>query len=436
VVRNRTPHAARRFGLADVPASERVQFEQTPLPHEAEVPLPPPKAQPPYRLALGTVTQDPAETLELIAFGDVGGIVDATPQRNVAASIASNPFTANASFVYVVGDVVYYNGDHSDYYPQFYEVYEKVNLPFFAIPGNHDGDNSDNTSVPSLDAFMTNFCAPNASHTADAQDAPRDAMTQPYCYWTLSAALATIVGLYTNVPSGGVVDATQEAWLVEELRAAPAGRALILTLHHPPYSADAYHGGSKQMGDLIDRATKAAGRWPDLILSGHVHDYQRFTRNINNGVPYIVSGAGGYHNLHSMASGIGTLPWPVPGSDVTLEAYDDHDWGWLALSITKTSIAGNYVAVDTSGASRIADTFAVPIAGAPTPPPVPPAPPTPPSPPPQPPVPPTNAQLLDQALAELKQTTVSYSYWGLNPPPPGSHWAKALDLLAKLRQNL
>jgi hypothetical protein len=141
-----------------------------------------------------------------------------------------------------------------------------------------------------------------------------------------------------------------------------------------------------------------------------------------------------------MASGIGTLPWPVPGSDVTLEAYDDHDWGWLALTVTKTSIAGNYIAVDKSGASRIADTFAIPIAGAPVPPvPVPPAPapapPAPPAPPPAP-VPATNAQLLDQALAELKQTTVSYSYWGMNPPPPGSHWAKALDLLEKLRQNI
>ena len=122
------------------------------------------------------------------------------------------------------------------------------------------------------------------------------------------------------------------------------------------------------MGALIDRATAASGRVPDLILSGHVHNYQRFTRKVGAGVPYIVSGGGGYHNLHAMASGIGPLPWDVPGSDVTLNAYDAHDWGWLALTIDKTSIGGSYIAVDKTGASRVADTFTIPLSGAPAPP--------------------------------------------------------------------
>ena len=126
-----------------------------------------------------------------------------------------------------------------------------------------------------------------------------------------------------------------------------------------------------------------------------------------------------------MASGIGTLPWDVPGSDVTLDAYNDNDWGWLALTIDKASIGGSYVAVDANGASRVADTFAIPLAGAPAPPPPAPAP-----------VSPKHAQLLDSALAELKQTSVGYTRWGTNPPAPGSHWAKALELLAQLRQNL
>jgi acid phosphatase type 7 len=415
----------RRFGLAASHVREQVQHEQTPLPFEAFAPLPAPTGEPPFRLALSAVTTDPTDSLSFVAFGDMGGIVDASPQKNVATSIATNAFTATSSFAYALGDVVYFNGDHSQYFPQFYEPYETIKLPFFAIPGNHDGDNSDDPSVRSLDAFVTNFCAPAPALTADAKDAPRDAMTQPNCYWTLTANLATIVGLYTNVPSGGVVDATQEAWLDAELKAAPTDRALILALHHPPYSADAHHGGSASMGALIDRATAAAGRVPDLILSGHVHNYQRFTRNVGAGVSYVVAGGGGYHNLHAMASGLGQLPYPIPGSDVSVDAYDDTDWGWLALTVDRTHIAGSYIAVDKTGASRIADTFAIPLAGAPAPPP-----PTPP------PTPPTNAQLLDSALAELKQTTVGYDRWGTQPPTPESHWAKALDLLAQLAKNL
>ncbi len=38
-----------------------------------------------------------------------------------------------------------------------------------------------------------------------------------------------------------------------------------------------------------------------MILAGHVHDYQRLTKNMNDGtqVPYLIADNGGYHNLHS-----------------------------------------------------------------------------------------------------------------------------------------
>jgi len=140
---------------------------------------------------------------------------------------------------------------------------------------------------------------------------------------------------------------------------------------------------------------------------------------MNAGVPYVVAGGGGYHNLHTMAPGIGQPPHPIPNSDVTLDAFDDHDWGWLALTIDKTSISGSYTAVSKTGASRVADTFVIPLKDGPPPPP-----------------PPTNAQLLDQALGELEQTTVGYRSWGSAQPTPESHWAKALDLLTQLRHNL
>jgi hypothetical protein len=42
-------------------------------------------------------------------------------------------------------------------------------------------------------------------------------------------------------------------------------------------------------------------RAPDVVLSGHVHDYQRFSAPLYNkkDVPFIVAGAGGYNKrLH------------------------------------------------------------------------------------------------------------------------------------------
>jgi acid phosphatase type 7 len=49
-------------------------------------------------------------------------------------------------------------------------------------------------------------------------------------------------------------------------------------MHHPIYPADGNHGGSAYMGGMLDQAVQASGRQPDLVFSGHVHNYQRFTR--------------------------------------------------------------------------------------------------------------------------------------------------------------
>ena len=48
------------------------------------------------------------------------------------------------------------------------------------------------------------------------------------------------------------------------------------------------------MNQSIDDACAAATVTPDLFLSGHAHNYQRYTRHIGGKqVPYIVAGTGG-----------------------------------------------------------------------------------------------------------------------------------------------
>ena len=63
-------------------------------------------------------------------------------------------------------------------------------------------------------------------------------MTQPYVYWTLNTPFATIVGLYSNVD--GTLDARgtseQFPWFQEQIKNAPKNKALIVAVHHPPYS--------------------------------------------------------------------------------------------------------------------------------------------------------------------------------------------------------
>ena len=227
--------------------------------------------------------------------------------------------------------------------------------------------------MPSLAAFMRNFCAPKPQVSPDAGEAPRLTMTQPNCYWTLLTPLATIIGLYTNVPEGGSLQSDQIDWFVSELKAAPKGRALLVAAHHPAYSLDTQHSGSTGLGQALDAAFQKAGRVPDVVLAGHVHNYQRFTRTLKSPkgrkVTYLVAGGGGYWHLHTMQQDNGqalVTPYPVPGSDLVLEKYCDDRHGYLKLEATPQALSGEYYSVPRphepwSKPSQRIDSFQIPL---------------------------------------------------------------------------
>jgi len=223
--------------------------------------------------------------------------------------------SGSPAFFFHLGDVIYNFGESQYYYDQFYEPYRAYDRPIFAIPGNHDGmvfgASSSAPQVPTLAAFLTNFCSGTPDPSPDAPNVARSVMTQPGVYFTLDAPFVSIIGLYSNVldTGGGIISSQggkyplvddQLTFLTSELkRLSPqrkAGqRAILIAVHHPPLSVDAKTGGSAGLMQDIDSCCKAAGQWPDAVLSGHAHLYQRFTREVNGrDVPYIVSGSGGY----------------------------------------------------------------------------------------------------------------------------------------------
>jgi hypothetical protein len=330
--------------------------------NQPTLPLPRPTGKYPYRMDLAEVL-GPAAVSEVTSsgklvfhcVGDTGGVVSANAQQIVANHMQADLASADPPrFFYHLGDVVYFYGEHTNYYGQFYEPYSLYGAPIMSIPGNHDGAIAPHTQATSLDAWNENFCANAPHHTDEAGDNDRDAMTQPNPYWTLVTPLATFVGLYTNVPEGGRVDDDQRSWLVQELKAAPQDRALLVALHHPVISLDDHHSGSTVMHELVDGVVEEAGRLPDMVLTAHVHNYQRFTRKWGGSeVPFIVAGAGGYHNLHYMTHNLGwpiSLPFEVPASaanglQATLEAFSDDHHGYLLLEVTRDQIAGTYFTV-------------------------------------------------------------------------------------------
>ena len=72
--------------------------------------------------------------------------------------------------------------------------------------------------------------------------------------------------------------------------------AVLVAVHHPPFTGGVNHGGSPRMLQDMDDAATKAGFWPHVVLSGHSHNYQRYTRTVagDDNSLHVVAGMGGH----------------------------------------------------------------------------------------------------------------------------------------------
>jgi 3',5'-cyclic AMP phosphodiesterase CpdA len=330
-------------------------------------PVPPPRSSPP-RMDLSDVLPEDVlaqiEGAKRISFHAVGdtGAAKVNIHQTAGQAIAQEAEVADAmsadlaqgaaaapAFFFHLGDLVYNFGESQYYYDQFYEPFRGYDRPIFAIPGNHDGavyghdpDVPDNTS---LGGFLRNFCAPTPGPAADAGGIVRSTMNQPGVYFTLDAPFVSIVGLYSNaLEDVGVISSQggrypigddQLNFLTTELeRLAPARkageRAVIVACHHPPVSIDAKHGGTTGLADDIDAASRKAGFWPDAVLSGHAHLYQRYMRSVDGRqIPFVVAGSGGF----AVTPPRQPVATPLTQGEYTLLAQPTLDFGYLTVTV-------------------------------------------------------------------------------------------------------
>jgi Calcineurin-like phosphoesterase len=357
------------YSAGDIEADAKLKEEQ-----EAES-IPAPRLQPPVFdlsavLAASALSEiQAAGQLVFHCVGDTGGVVKAEPQLAVAdamtADLASKTYASELpAFFFHLGDVVYYFGQEQYYPEQFYDPYRNYNAPIFAIPGNHDGVMFKNEPVSySLEAFIDNFCT--AEPTIGVSGFARTTMVQPGAYFVLTAPFARFIGLYSNtgesvgVLSGGVIGNNQITFLQQQLAVALAARkadsqnknpqALILAVHHPPFTGASDHFPSASMLEEIDTCCQQAGIWPDLVLSGHAHLYERYTRTMKadgRQIPYLVAGNGGYYNLSKLKTdSAGNKPTPGQqtepdgqGNTITLEQFNDTNFGFLRIAVSAATI--------------------------------------------------------------------------------------------------
>ncbi len=326
-------------------------------------PLPPPIGQYPYHLNIDQILPNlSGNKLTFQVCGDTGGMSLPTFQHQVVNEMNKQfdvPSPGDRpQFFFHLGDVVYNFGQEHEYYPQFFDAFKHYPAPIFAIPGNHDADVDplDPLKPQSLDAFLKVFCDTESRPISFAGDTGFKSNIQPNVYFILKTPLANIICLYSNVPRFGTITPEQKNWFMEALKGADSERnekAIIVCLHHSAYSADTNHGASLPMQHFLNSSFEATGVLPDLVLSGHVHNYQRFNKRYPNGkiVPFIVAGAGGYAQLHTIAP-LNDPAFPDDSSmldNVSLQKYCDNTHGFLKISIEKSdtqfTLTGDYYTI-------------------------------------------------------------------------------------------
>jgi hypothetical protein len=333
-------------------------------PHFPFQPLPTPTGSPPYRFDL-TQLLHPEEVEKIassgqLVFQTVGDTGDERGlQMDFVAAMMTEDYEKSddgkvPAFFYHLGDVVYFAGDVDAYGENFYETYAEYPGLIVAIAGNHDCQPDDPQDGPvdpnkkPLDGWVQNFMSTDPTKLGSLKTtSSRTQMDLPNVYWTFTTPLATLIGLFTNVSeTQAEVHPDQLKWFRGELAAADKDKALIVAIHHPPFSGDSEHSGSTEAEKVLFESFAATGRYPHLVLSGHVHNYQRFTAKEDGAdIPCVVVGNGGYTKLGKLRQIHGGYPQaPLQLSEtLTLEQYDQDNFGFLRVEVTKEQITGTYL---------------------------------------------------------------------------------------------
>jgi hypothetical protein len=220
-------------------------------------------------------------------------------------------------FMIVNGDVAYPSGKNLDYTEGFFRPYKGLNIPVWAVPGNHDYYSKNRGRE-----FHEIFCTDLRRRQWD--EAGLVSKPQPGTYWELAEPDGSIGLVILGVDSGhsadldgrrgagflGLLghrqpaDTQQHEWLEWRLARAQQAGAKVLVLYHIPALVQEEHHKKVYLATLH----RIIAQYPcvRLVVTAHEHNFQRYDPPVfgkylsreyqaSPAAPpiYLVSGAGG-----------------------------------------------------------------------------------------------------------------------------------------------
>ncbi|MBC7805794.1 MAG: metallophosphoesterase [Akkermansiaceae bacterium] len=230
----------------------------------------------------------------IVVFGDCG--VNSAEQK----AIAYQTYRAKPDYVFVTGDIVYGRGRVSEYRTKYFPIYNADNATrydgvpllrstlFVAAPGNHDILHPDFDQSPDGLAYFLYWKQPlngpaliaGGPNTApfvgdvNSQNAFKAAAGSAYprmanfsfdygdVHWTVLDA-----NPYVNWSDPGM-----QEWLRQDLKSAQKAKWRFVGFHQPGFNSSVKHFGEQQMRVVAGLFEQGK---VDLVLNGHVHNYQR-----------------------------------------------------------------------------------------------------------------------------------------------------------------
>ncbi|HVQ86686.1 MAG TPA: metallophosphoesterase [Actinomycetes bacterium] len=215
----------------------------------------------PVVAAVGDFACDPADT----RFANGAGTSTACQQKGTSDALLAD---TTVSSVLGLGDFQYDCGDLADYEVSYTPTWGRVNDRMVPVAGNHEyktGVNAFGTQCPSSNATATNFF--NYFGTAAHPDTAG--------HFSFDINSWHFIGLNANCAMSGVggcsAKATQTKWLAADLAANT--QPCIAAFWHQPYYTGLKTGRNKAY-QAWWKVLYSAGA--DVVLNGHVHNYQRF----------------------------------------------------------------------------------------------------------------------------------------------------------------
>jgi len=212
-----------------------------------------------------TATITPSSAIPPLIFAVAGDSRDGPKVfHRVLAAVTGD----GSAFLAHTGDMV--NEGTDAQWQDFAQIMEGFALPFYPVPGNHDGLDA------KLEGYLAYSGAPAAHYSFDRGE--------------VHFAMA-------DSHNGGV-SGDELAWLRQDLSASTKALKMVF-LHHPPFDPDGTdhimaYGNESFMDLMVEQEV-------DYVFAGHIHAYAREERS---GVTYVITGGAGaplYSSEHPLA---------------------------------------------------------------------------------------------------------------------------------------